>query len=188
MKNQDLLTGLGSTIRQLRRSRNLTLRDLAKIVECTAGYLSQIENETVNPSIATIKKIASALGVNIVELFMEEEPADEKIVIKNGEGFKIKYVQGDASVFLLTKTLKGKIMEPILARFLPGGGSYGLYSHPTGQEFGYIIKGTLELKVGDKVYALKKGDSFYFDSTRPHGYTNNGKEVTEVLWVISPPG
>ena len=78
-------------------------------------------------------------------------------------------------------------MEPLLAQFEPGAGSNGLYSHSGGQEFGYIVSGEIDLMIEDKVFKLKKGDSFYFDSTRPHGYVNNGKEVAEIIWVISPP-
>ncbi|RLB40810.1 MAG: Cro/Cl family transcriptional regulator [Deltaproteobacteria bacterium] len=180
------LKKLGAKIKILRRSRKFTVNELAKRAGCTSGYISQIEKGIASPSISTLKNIATALGVKLVDLFVESD-ADEEIVIRKGEGFEIRYPQGDASIFLLVKSLAGKNMEPLLARFEPGAGSHGLYSHSGGQEFGYVVRGTLELRIEDKVYSLNEGDSFYFDSTRPHGYINRGKSVTEVIWVISPP-
>lgn len=70
----------------------------------------------------------------------------------------------------------------------PGSGSRGQYSHGLGgEEFGYVISGQLYLIIEDKEYILEDGDSFYFKSTKPHGYTNKSDRVAEVMWVISPP-
>lgn len=134
-----------------------------------------------------LKRIASALGIRLVDLFLAaDEPTDE-LVIRRNEGFEIEYPRGDASIFLLLKNLEGKNMEPLLAKFSPKSGSEGLYAHGGGQEFGYVLSGELDLTVGERTYNLKKGDAFYFNSTRLHGYMNPSDEITEVLWVISPP-
>jgi transcriptional regulator with XRE-family HTH domain len=159
---------------------------LAERVGCTSGYISQIEKGKANLSIATLKKVATALEVKLVDFFIEDDEGED-IVIKKGKGFEIQYPQGDASIFLLVRKLSGRNMEPLLARFEPNSGSHGLYSHAGGQEFGFVVTGELDLTVEDNVFQLKKGDSFYFDSARPHGYVNNGKEISEVIWVISPP-
>lgn len=177
---------LGTKIRKLRNSRRLTLTNLAEKVGCSIGYLSQIEKDTVNPSIAVLKKIAVALDVRLVDFFLEPDNQEE-IVTRSGKGFEIKYPQGNASIYLLIRDLDGKYMEPLIARFDPGSGSSGQYSHKGGQEFGYVVSGELDLMLEDKTYNLKKGDSFYFDSRRLHGYINNGQEISEVVWVISPP-
>ena len=154
---------------------------------CTNAYISQIEKGIVSPSISLLKKIATALGLRLVDLFLTDgEPSDE-VVIRRGQGFEIKYPRGDASIFLLVKNLEGKNMQPLLARFDPESGSEGLYAHGGGQEFGYVLSGELELIIEDKTYNLRKGDAFYFNSTRSHGYVNPSNRVTEVLWVISPP-
>ena len=164
----------------------MTLTHLARKVGCSIGYLSQIEKDTVNPSIAVLKKIAVALDLRLVDFFLEPDKQEE-IVTESGKGFEIKYPRGDASIYLLVRDLDGKYMEPLMARFEPGSGSSGQYSHSGGQEFGYVVSGELDLMLEDKTYKLKKGDSFYFDSRRPHGYVNNGEEISEVVWVISPP-
>ena len=87
------------------------MRNLAEKVGCTSGYISQIEKGTLSPSISTLKKLATALEVKLVDFFLEEE-IDEGIVIRNGEGFEIKYPQGDASIFLLVKKLSGRLWSP----------------------------------------------------------------------------
>ena len=170
----------------MRNSRKLTQTSLAEKVGCSVGYISQLEKDTVSPSIAVLKKIAVALDVRLVDFFLEPDQKEE-IVTKSGRGFEIKYPQGDVSIYLLVRDLEGKYMEPLVARFEPNSGSNGLYSHSGGHEFGYVVSGELDLMVEDKTYKLTKGDSFYFDSRRQHGYANRSKQVSEVIWVISPP-
>ena len=124
--------GVGAAIRNLRKGRKLTLRELAKMVNCTSGHISQIENELADPSIAALKKISMALEVKLVDFFIEDSVEDD-IVLKKDQHIQIKYRQGDASVFLLVKNLHGKNIEPIFAQFWPGGGSRGVFPrYPSG--------------------------------------------------------
>jgi len=50
-----------------------------------------------------------------------------------------------------------------------------------------VLSGQFDLLIEDRTYTLKKGDSFYFNSSRPHGFVNNGKKIAEILWIIDPP-
>lgn len=178
---------IGKKIKKIRKNKNLTIRKLASSVGCSNGYISQLEKGDVTPSITILKKISNALGMRLVDFFLEEQD-EEAIVIRKNERFEIRYPQSDAAIFMLTKRLTGRSMEPLLARFEPGAGSRGQYSHGLGgEEFGYVISGQLYLMIEDKEYILEDGDSFYFKSTKPHGYTNKSDRVTEVMWVISPP-
>ena len=125
--------------------------------------------------------------MRLVDFFLEEQD-EEAVVIKKMSASKLGTLKSDASIFMLTKRLTGRLMEPLIARFEPGSGSRGQYSHGLGgEEFGYVISGQLYLMIEDKEYILEEGDSFYFKSTKPHGYTNKSDRVTEVMWVISPP-
>jgi len=187
MEDPHELKILGSKIRTFRKSRLLTIKDLAERVVCTTAYISQIENGIASPSISMLKSIANALNVKLVDFFINDGDFDDDIVIRKGGGYKIKYPMGNASISLLTKTLDGKNMEPLLKVLEPKTGSDGLYSHSGSQEFGYVISGTFDLLIEDKVYKLQRGDSFYFNSSRPHGFANNEKKPAVILWVISPP-
>jgi len=66
-----------------------------------------------------------------------------------------------------------------------GGRSDGVISH-VGEEVGYLVEGELELEVDGRRYHLCPGDSFYFSSSRPHGYRNVGKTKARVIWVNTP--
>ncbi len=181
---------IGNKIKIIRKNKNLTIRKLASLVGCSNGYISQLEKGNVTPSITILKKISNALGIKLVDFFLEEqdEQNEDEGLIRKNERFEIRYPQSDASIFMLTKRLTGRSMEPLLARFEPGSGSRGQYSHGLGgEEFVYVISGQLHLMIEDKEYLLEEGDSFYFKSSKPHGYTNKSDRITEVIWVISPP-
>jgi transcriptional regulator with XRE-family HTH domain len=177
----------GKKIRSLRKSRKFTLQDIGDAAGCTKAYVSQIENGVASPSISVLKRIATALEIKLVDLFITPGTEEDDVVTKRGEGCKIKYPRGDASLALLVKNLDGRNMEPLLKRLDPKTGSDGLYAHQGSQEFGYVISGSFDLLIDDKVYTLGEGDSFYFDSSRPHGFVNNGNVPAEIVWVISPP-
>jgi len=181
------LKELGHKIRSLRKSRGFTLQDIGDSAGCTKAYISQIEKGVVSPSISVLKRIATALGIKLVDLFLGPGEEDEEVVVKRGEGFKIKYPRGDASLSMLVKNLDGRNMQPLLKRLDPKTGSDGLYAHNGSQEFGYVVSGEFDLMIEDKVYRLRERDSFYFNSNRPHGFINNGEAPAEIVWVISPP-
>lgn len=88
---------------------------------------------------------------------------------------------------MLVGSQNGKRMEPLLVTVNPGEGSGGQYNH-AGEEFGIVLSGTLELTVEENVFRLRRGDTFYFTSTRMHGFSNPSKRGNAVvLWVITPP-
>ena len=178
---------LGNIIRSMRKSRNFTLKDIGDAAGCTKAYISQIERGMVSPSISVLKRIATALGIRLVDLFLVPGDEDDEVVVKKGGGFRIKYPRGDASLSMLVKNLNGKNMQPLLKKLDPKAGSDGLYAHNGSQEFGYVVSGEFDLMIEDKVYRLRKGDSFYFNSSRPHGFINNREVPAEIVWVISPP-
>ncbi|MFH2120391.1 MAG: cupin domain-containing protein [Pseudomonadota bacterium] len=181
------LQELGNKIRSLRKSRKFTLQDIGNAAGCTKAYVSQIENGVVSPSISVLKRIATALEIRLVDLFIIPGAEEDDVVTKRGEGFRIKYPRGDASLSMLVKNLDGRNMQPLLKRLDPKMGSDGFYVHNGSQEFGYVVSGKFDLMIEDKVYSLSEGDSFYFNSNRPHGFINNSEEPAEVVWVISPP-
>jgi mannose-6-phosphate isomerase-like protein (cupin superfamily) len=77
-------------------------------------------------------------------------------------------------------------MEPHLFRIAPDAGSGESYSHE-GEEFLYVLKGELHIRLDGTQYDLKQGDSFYFESATPHQWRNPGSKETWVIWVNTPP-
>ena len=77
-------------------------------------------------------------------------------------------------------------MEPILVEMQSGGATEWDNPHE-GEEFGYVLSGTVQLELGERVVKARKGESFYFRPTEPHRLVNTGKAVCRFLWVSTPP-
>ena len=178
------MESIGAKIKALRKNRGYTLKKVAESVGCTPSYLSMVENDKLDPSTSRLKQIADALGSTIVQLFPDQGQDD--IVLRFRDRQKVN-VSGSKLLFeILIHQGPDKKMDARLATIYPGGGSGGNYTHQ-GEEFGYILKGTLELTVEGKTFTLQRGDTFYFHSTRDHQFHNPGAEEVEVLWVNHPP-
>jgi transcriptional regulator with XRE-family HTH domain len=176
---------IGSRIKSLRQSNHLTLRQLAEKVGCTDAYLSQIENGRVSPSIASLKRIAEALQSKITDFFVESGD-DDPVVLRTDQRVTLSLDRWNARIQSLVINPKNKRMHPFFTTIEPGGGSHGLYSH-VGEEFGIVLKGELEIDLDGTIHVVKQNESFYYNSSQPHSWTNPGKEETVVVWVISPP-
>lgn len=176
---------IGSRIKSLRQSNHLTLKQLAEKVGCSDAYLSQIENGRVSPSIASLKRIAEGLKSKITDFFVESQD-DDPVVLRPDQRVTLSLERWNARIQSLVINPKNKRMHPFFTTIEPGGGSHGLYSH-VGEEFGIVLKGELEIDLDGAIHLVKQNESFYYNSSQPHSWTNPGNEETVVVWVISPP-
>lgn len=179
------MENIGKKIKLLREEKHLTLQQLGKLAGLTASYISQIERDLTSPSIASLKKIADAFHIRIVDFFVggsEEEP----VVMVPEDRLQVSLKGWRAQIHQLVKTVSTKRMQPFYTVIEPGGGSREPYSH-NGEEFGIVLEGNLTLTVGKKVQKVLEGQSFYYSSLIPHSWTNKGKTRTVVVWVVSPP-
>jgi transcriptional regulator with XRE-family HTH domain len=177
---------IAEKLKAFRSANRMTLKQLASKAGCTDAFLSQLERGRANPSIMILKRIASALGVKVVDFFLETETQENDVVCKEGERVNIRFKQGDAKIQMLVRNIQNKRMQPFYTTIEPGGGSKGSYSH-IGEECGIVLKGMLEINLNGKAYRLKKNESFYFSSQEPHGWFNPSKKKAVVIWVVSPP-
>lgn len=175
---------LGKRLRGLRNGQELSLRQLAARVGCSASYLSMVENGKLDPSISRLKKIAEGLGHTIRELFQDH--TGEEIIIRRNQRQKVEFPGSKLTIEILIPPLAEKRMDARLAIVAPGGGSEGDYQHP-GEEFGLVVEGILELTVEGTTYRLEPGDSFYFASPRNHRFGNPGDVEAKIVWVNDPP-
>lgn len=173
-------------IQALRKGKGMTLDQLAKMTGLTKGYLSQIENSTKPPPFSTLDKIAYALGVDITYFFVDSqnEQEDSKITVVKPDERK-KVVPGGLrrgyGYELLAYKKAGKNMEPYLITVDSHG--RGTFKHD-GEEFLFILEGTLEFSFGEEKYILKTGDSIYFDSGIEHAGRALGDKKVKMLCVI----
>ncbi|MCF2626127.1 cupin domain-containing protein [Fusobacterium perfoetens] len=178
---------IGERIKKKRNEKDFSLRELAAKVDLSASFLSQIEQGKASPSIENLKKIANYLEVKVSYLIEEEDESLGSFHIKKEDRKYVESIDSKTSIALLTSSKIEKNMEPIMYEIKPGGESgRGFFNH-NGEEFIYIIEGTLDIYIEDQLTTLNEGDSFYFKSSLNHRFKNNGKKLTKAIWVVTPP-
>ena len=176
---------LGGRIRALRQARRLTLRDVAERSGVTESFLSQVERGVASPSIASVQRIARALGRSIAELFATDDRAG--IVVRAGDRRRVVYQGLGAVDEFLTRATDGRL-QVIMSTIQPGGGTGDeAYTHDSDEEVVVVLEGVLDLWVGPEHYRLETGDAVTHSSRVPHRNTNPGPGVARVLFCITPP-
>ena len=173
---------LGNKIKEKRKLLMLTQQELANRCELTKGYISQLENNMVSPSLETLEIILEVLGTSLSEFFKDDK--DRKIVFTEEEQYD-KEFDTYLQTWLVPSAQEHR-MEPIYVVINPNGETYHDYPH-SGEEFGYVIDGEVTVIYGEKTQVCKKGESFYFVSDTKYYLKNEGKEKAIILWVSCPP-
>lgn len=176
---------LGGRVRSLREQRGLSLRDMATRAGVSESFVSQVERGAANPSVASLRRMADALQVPMAALFQGPTPAGR--VVRAGERPSLIHPKRKWRDFLLTPR-EARRLQVILSIIEPGEGSGGEpYSHDSDEECVLVLKGRLELTVGEDTFQLQQGDSLVFESRVPHSNVNPGPDPAEVLWILTPP-
>ncbi|MBE5783928.1 MAG: cupin domain-containing protein [Clostridiales bacterium] len=176
---------IGEKLRRLRLQRNLTQEEMADRCELSKGFISQVERDLASPSIATLTDMLECLGSNLQEFFSEK--VDEKPVYAQGDMFvKEDEEMLRGSITWLIPSAQKNEMEPILVELGEGGQTQEMPPHE-GEEFGYVLSGTVVLKIGGKSHKVRAGESFCLHPNAPHAIENVGKRSAKFLWVSTPP-
>lgn len=175
---------IGEKLKRLRVINELTQDELAQRCDLTKGFISQIERDLTSPSIATLIDILEALGTNITNFFSEE--LEDKLVFTQEDIYTSENEESGFKISWLIPNAQKNIMEPILFTLNPNSKST-IESPHKGEEFGYILKGTINVCIDKKKYKVKKGESFYFKSNKIHFLENNYNKPAIILWIASPP-
>ena len=199
------MENLGERIREERRRGKLTLEKLSQKTGLSKSFLSQVERGLAQPSVSSLKKIARELGISVVDLFAGETDQQNRFgfpptVSKNGpkyaEHFQVVRTNRRKSLTLPGSKVSYDLLTPdsnrqlevMYMRIDPGehSGEEPMVDLP-GEKFGLVLKGTLEVRVGEEVQDIRAGDSIYFPAHFPHSWRGMGKEPIEVIWVLTPP-
>lgn len=173
---------IGNRLRDLRVLKGLTQEELAGRAELSKGFISQVERNLTSPSIATLMDILQCLGLTIGEFFNEEP--EEQIVFGHQDYFEKVDNELNNTIKWIIPNAQKHIMEPILLTLQAAGSTYPDNPHE-GEEFGYVLSGSISIHLGNRIYRVKKGESFYFIPDKKHFLTTKSGAV--VLWVSSPP-
>ena len=175
---------IGEKIRVLRMEKQLTQEELANRCELSKGFISQVENDLTSPSIATLIDILEILGTNLPDFFSDTK--EEKVTYTKDDMFEKDDDDLKYSLMWLIPNAQKNEMEPIMITIQPGGQYIEEEPHE-GEEFGYVLSGTIILHLGKKKYKVKKGESFYYEAKVNHYIENTGKSPAKVIWVSTPP-
>lgn len=173
---------IGLKLKELRILKGLTQEELADRAELSKGFISQLERNLTSPSIATLMDILQCLGTTLGEFF--NETPEEQIVFGKSDYFEKKDPELKNEIKWIIPNAQKNVMEPIMLTLEPGGETYPDNPHE-GEEFGYVLQGTVTIHLGSKVHKAKKGESFYFTPDKKHYLTSKAGAV--ILWVTSPP-
>ncbi len=174
---------IGGRIKLLRLYYGLTQQELADRCELSKGFISQLESNQTSPSLATLSDIFDALGTSFEEFFAQT--GDSTPVVYKSEDMCEKEDETGKRTWLVSTAQRNE-MEPILYEILPGQETPVDMPH-AGEEFGYVLSGTITLRLGMKTEKLRKGDAFYFAADKQHSIKNRGKSTAQIIWVSSPP-
>ncbi|GKX29135.1 transcriptional regulator [Vallitalea longa] len=175
---------IGNKIKSLRVMHALTQEELADRAELSKGFISQVERDLTSPSIATLVDILQCLGTNLKDFFNDME--DEKITFKKEDYFEKIDTELNNEIKWIIPNAQKNTMEPIYLTLAPKGSTLPDNPHE-GEEFGYVLKGSINIYIGSNVYKVKKGESFYFAASKKHYIVNSTNHSAELIWVSSPP-
>lgn len=175
---------IGEKIKELRVQKSLTQEELADRAELSKGFISQLERDLTSPSIATLVDILQCLGTNLEEFF--SDTSSEQVVFKKTDYFEKYDSELNNDIKWIIPNAQKNMLEPILLTLDPGGSTYPDNPHE-GEEFGYVLNGSITLHIGNKTYKAKKGESFYFTAGKKHYISNPAKQVSSLIWVSTPP-
>lgn len=179
-------SGLATDLRALRKSRGVTLTELALKLGRSVGWISQVERGISRPSIDDLKAIATALSAPMSLLFGHQaaEERERGVIVRAGHRRALGSEATGLTEELLSPDLGGSF-EILRSEFAPGA-ELKTPSHRATEEAGYVVSGRFDIEIDGVWHRLAEGDSFRFKD-RPFRWRNPGAANAVVVWVVSPP-
>ncbi|SHJ14522.1 helix-turn-helix domain-containing protein [Lutispora thermophila] len=178
-----MMNEISDKIKNLRKLKNMTLKDLSEKTGLSVSFLSQVENGASSLAITSLKKIADAFDVTINYFF--EVPQVHNYLVKEEEKEVFK-IEGSNSKFIrLSGDFPNRKLEAMITIIPPEQKHGSKFSHP-GEEFVYVLEGIVIIEIDGKEYLVKAGDSIHYPSTCNHLWTNPLKQEAKLLTVMTP--
>jgi transcriptional regulator with XRE-family HTH domain len=176
---------MGGVLKKARVGKGMTLEDLSSMCGYSKALISRIENDSVSPSISSLTKISQALNLKLYDIFAEIE--EDPLILRKDARETFWVPSGKYEMEFLSTGSSKKMMQPLLLSLESGAETPGGSISHQGEKFVLVLKGALEVVVGEKKHMLKTGDSIYFKSTIPHSFANRGKAKSVSVTVTYPP-
>src|ERR1700691_5701139 len=181
----DPAEGVGRRLKELRRSRGLTLTQHAERINLSVGSLSQVERGLVSPTIRTVYAVSTALGVSPAWIIdpdsVKAQDPDGPYIVRSTRR-KPFFNRNGVTKHLATPEVEARYTGFIVTLEPNGSSGDEQYTH-AGEEIGLVLSGSLILEIGDKTYRVNTGDSFAFPSSLAHRFYNDTSMDTVVFWI-----
>ena len=176
-------TRIGAQLRAARLAARMSMAEVAEQAGLTKGFVSKLERDLANVSVASLIRLCDALGISVGSLF--QAPKCE--VVRRGARPRINFGGRKMTEYLLTPSGEKRV-QAILSDIEPGGGSgQEPYSLPADVEFVFILAGQVQVTVAGEQITLEQGDAFTFPANMEHTFQVPPRAGrTQVLWLVSP--
>jgi transcriptional regulator with XRE-family HTH domain len=178
---------IGRAVKGFREKLGLTISELARAADMSAGMLSKIENGATSPSLSSLQALSRALQVPVTALFKGFEEFQDATFVKAGQGLKIQRrgTRAGHQYELLGHSPHGPVMvEPYIVTLTAKSDVFPIFQH-AGLEFLHMLEGVVVYRHGDKTYRMEAGDSLFFDGEAPHGPEDMVQLPIRFICVIS---
>ena len=191
----------GSRIREMRKKRGLTLKEVAEATGYTIGHISQIERDLKSPSLVALRKIAACLNCSEVWLIMDDselsaksseegKKSKESYLMRKENRIPMKIPENDVSYSIFTPSKLPNAQEAqmtgLIVRLKPNTWvTEKMISHGNYDESLLLLKGELELRIDNSTYMIYEGDSFYIPKNCLHNYLNTSNEEATIIVYFS---
>ncbi len=172
----------GKRMRALRQKADMSIEALAGDTGCSTERLLKIEADKVLPTVSEVIRISKALSVDPGSFLSAEQ--------KESHRRKVEAFQKRTEAYSytpLTPGAKAKHMKAFLVQIDPRSDHDMVEYQHEGEEFIYVLKGKLEIKVGDHLRVLEQGESIHFNSGIRHQLRNLSDVAMELIVVVYTP-
>ena len=182
---------VGKKIKNLRESKNITREELSERSGLSINQVISIEEDTNLPSLAPLIKIARVMGVRLGTFLDDNDELGPVITRKTDKNEGISFSNNATELrkhmeyHSLSKAKSGRHMEPFIIDIIASEAEYTLSSHE-GEEFIFVLEGTVEINYGKDTYLLEPGDSIYYDSIvahHVHAYRDTAARILAVVYT-----
>ncbi|NMA48711.1 MAG: cupin domain-containing protein [Tissierellia bacterium] len=179
---------IGSKIKQARLNKKMTLKDLAEKTDFTAGYISQLERDIIEPSLSSLRKIATCLNVPLFAFL--ENTEIQTAVIHSDKRQKMQFSDSNIVYEFLTPLGSSQESSPkmvvLYVQIEPGTWSNDEWLTHSAEECIFVLRGTVDVLTRDKQYRLNDGDSLYIHENTPHKIFNPGTKKAITISAMTP--
>lgn len=187
---------VGRRLRQVRTLAGWSQRQLAARAGVPSSQISTIEQNKSSPSVASLRKILGGLPLTMAAFFEPDPPPADAVFHRPADLLDLtsrltRHAPGASGDRTLTLRQVGNArahnLQILQESYAPGADTGAAMLAHASHEGGIVLRGEIELTVGDQVRVLKAGDAYLFDSRLPHRFRNTGDSVVEIVSACTPP-